>query len=50
MHEILAPILFVLYFDQQAHEHAAEQQTNLPIDKDLFDSLNSAEFLEHDAL
>ncbi|KAI1710953.1 rab-GTPase-TBC domain-containing protein [Ditylenchus destructor] len=55
MHEILAPILFVIYFDQQAHTHHQELQNDKseesPSDRyaETLDFINDTEYLEHDA-
>ncbi|XP_013107771.1 TBC1 domain family member 5 isoform X2 [Stomoxys calcitrans] len=48
MHEILAPVLFVLYGDHQSLLHYIEIANNLDIDKTLLDVINPS-FLEADA-
>ncbi|XP_070175204.1 TBC1 domain family member 5-like isoform X2 [Littorina saxatilis] len=45
MHELLAPIIFVLHYDHQAFLHASETDNVLPIIKDMLDP----KYLEHDA-
>ncbi|XP_076456116.1 TBC1 domain family member 5-like isoform X2 [Babylonia areolata] len=45
MHELLAPIIFVLHYDHQAFLHASETDNVLPIIKDMLDP----RYLEHDA-
>ncbi|MFH4977310.1 hypothetical protein AB6A40_004019 [Gnathostoma spinigerum] len=52
MHEILAPLIFVICFDQQAFDHAAETDSlrNLPSeDVSILKLLNDSLYLEHDA-
>ncbi|KHN74040.1 TBC1 domain family member 5 [Toxocara canis] len=52
MHEILAPLLFVLYFDHQAFAHLMEQNglSSLPQDEvSILRAVNDPAFIEHDA-
>lgn len=53
MHEILGPILFVLFFDQQSFAHAEEVKDLEGLDnfsQQIVASLNDSKFLENDAL
>ncbi|XP_071825238.1 TBC1 domain family member 5-like isoform X2 [Apostichopus japonicus] len=45
MHEILAPLIFVLHSDQQAYLHAKEMESLLPLAGEILDPA----FLEHDS-
>jgi hypothetical protein len=48
MHELLAPILFVLSSDSLVFAHLVEQEEARPCDA-LFHALFNREYLEHDA-
>lgn len=45
MHELLAPLIFILHYDHQAFLHASESETILPVIRDMLDP----KYLEHDA-
>uniref|UniRef100_A0A914CC24 Rab-GAP TBC domain-containing protein n=1 Tax=Acrobeloides nanus TaxID=290746 RepID=A0A914CC24_9BILA len=52
MHEILAPLLFVLYFDHESYAHFKEQSGISDLtneQRNLLDTINDPRFLEHDA-
>lgn len=51
MHEILAPLLFVLYSDLQAYEHANENKELShipPADLTVLNTVYDSKYLEHD--
>ncbi|KAK3865498.1 hypothetical protein Pcinc_028894 [Petrolisthes cinctipes] len=45
MHEVLAPLIFVLHCDHQAHKHALEMDTTPNVLQEMMDEA----YLEHDA-
>ncbi|CAD5214538.1 unnamed protein product [Bursaphelenchus okinawaensis] len=52
MHEILAPILFVIYFDHRSFEHLSEQNALTgftDFELETLKALNDPAYLEHDA-
>uniref|UniRef100_A0A1I7RUT5 Rab-GAP TBC domain-containing protein n=1 Tax=Bursaphelenchus xylophilus TaxID=6326 RepID=A0A1I7RUT5_BURXY len=52
MHEILAPILFVIYFDHRSFEHLNEQNALggfTDFELDTLSCVNDPDYLEHDA-
>lgn len=53
MHEILGPLLFVLFYDYQAFEHTRESGglTSIPAESmTIVNELTNEKFLEHDSL
>ncbi|XP_071490001.1 TBC1 domain family member 5-like [Diadema antillarum] len=52
MHELLAPLMFVIHSDQQAFLHAKEMESQLivgPTQRDIVSELMNPEYLEHDS-
>ncbi|XP_022106136.1 TBC1 domain family member 5-like isoform X3 [Acanthaster planci] len=52
MHEVLAPLIFILHCDQQAFLHAQEIKSQMPVvngERDVVQEIMDPNFLEHDS-